>query len=83
VLESKLDLNCSPNASWANIVQYDNQSRLLGIQSRFRWILRPGSDVFLVLNRGWTQNTDGRYSSEFDHGTVKLQYVPILILTRF
>ncbi|MBI3492793.1 MAG: hypothetical protein HY047_13605 [Acidobacteria bacterium] len=24
---------------------YDNASRLLGVQSRFRWILKPGNDV--------------------------------------
>jgi hypothetical protein len=36
-------------------VQYDNLSRNLGWQSRVRWILQPGRDVFFVLNQGWIQ----------------------------
>ena len=29
------------------------------VQSRFRWILQPGNDLFLVLNRGWFRTFDG------------------------
>ena len=69
------DYNFSPDVSWANLVQYDNESRLLGCQSRFRWILRPGNDLFLVLNRGWLRRQiDGRYLPSFDKGSLKLQY---------
>jgi hypothetical protein len=66
--------NFSPNISWANLVQYDNESRILGFQTRFRWILQPGNDLFLVLNRGWERTFDHDYISSFDRGTVKLQY---------
>jgi hypothetical protein len=66
--------NFSPNVSWSNLVQYDNESRILGFQSRFRWIIKPGSDLFLVLNRGWYKTFEHDYVSEFDRGTVKLQY---------
>jgi hypothetical protein len=66
--------NFSPNISWANLVQYDNESRILGFQTRFRWILKPGNDLFLVLNRGWEKTLDSQYISSFDRGTVKLQY---------
>ncbi len=68
------DYNFSPNVSWANLVQYDNESRMLGFQTRFRWILRPGNDLFLVLNRGWFRTLDGDYVSSYDRGTVKLHY---------
>jgi hypothetical protein len=60
--------------SWSNLVQYDSESRVLGLQSRFRWILRPGNDLFLVVNRGWSRELDGRYRSGFDQGSVKVQY---------
>jgi hypothetical protein len=66
--------NISPNVSWANLIQYDNDSRILGFQTRFRWILKPGSDLFLVLNRGWFRTLEHYYVSSFDRGTVKLQY---------
>jgi hypothetical protein len=75
VLTVRADYNFSPNVSWANLLQYDTESRILGVQSRFRWILKPGSDLFLVLNRGWyRQEQDNRYVRVFDKGTVKLQY---------
>ncbi|MBN1569675.1 MAG: carbohydrate binding family 9 domain-containing protein [Acidobacteria bacterium] len=66
--------NFSPNVSWSNLVQYDNESRILGFQTRFRWILQPGNDLFLVLNRGWYKTYERDYVSSFDRGTVKLQY---------
>jgi hypothetical protein len=68
------DYNFTPNISWANLVQYDNESRILGFQTRFRWILQPGNDLFLVLNRGWFKTYEHDYVSSFDRGTVKLQY---------
>lgn len=68
------DYNFSPNVSWANLIQYDNESRILGFQSRFRWILNPGNDLFIVINRGWYRTLEHDYVSAFDRGTVKLQY---------
>jgi hypothetical protein len=29
-------------------VQYDDVSRVVGTFTRFRWIVRPGSDIYLV-----------------------------------
>ncbi len=74
VVSVRGDFNFSPNISWSNLVQYDNESRILGFQSRFRWILKPGNDLFLVLNRGWYRTLDHNYLSTFDRGTVKLAY---------
>ena len=75
VFTVRADYNFSPNLSWANLVQYDTESRLLGVQSRFRWIIQPGSDLFLVLNRGWYRDpADNRFVPVFDKGSAKLQY---------
>jgi len=68
------DYNFTPNISWANTVQYDTESRILGFQTRFRWILKPGNDLFVVLNRGWFKTYEHDYVPSFDRGTVKLQY---------
>jgi hypothetical protein len=73
VFEVSADLNLSPKISWANLVQYDSESRILGFQSRFRWILKPGNDLFVVVNRGW-EDIDDRFRSAFDRGTLKFQY---------
>jgi hypothetical protein len=74
VFSARLDYNASPNVTWSNLVQYDSDSRILGFQSRFRWILKPGSDLFLVVGRGWYRRFDGDYLPSFDKGSVKLQY---------
>jgi hypothetical protein len=75
VLTLRADYNFTPNVSWANLAQYDNQSRIAGLQSRFRWILQPGNDLFLVVNRGWVRTLDDpRFEPSFDRGSAKLQY---------
>ncbi len=74
ILTARGEYNFSPNVSWRNLVQYDSESRVLGVQSLFRWILKPGNDLFLVLNRGWFRQFDGSYRLSFDRGTAKLQY---------
>jgi hypothetical protein len=75
VITLSADYNFSPNVSWANLLQYDSESRVLGVQSRFRWILKPGSDLFVVINRGWYRSEwDNRYTRSYDKGSVKLQY---------
>jgi hypothetical protein len=75
VLTVRADYNFTPNVSWANLAQYDSASRIAGLQSRCRWILRPGNDLFLVLNRGWHRTLDdNRFEPSFDRGSAKLQY---------
>jgi hypothetical protein len=74
VVTTRGDYNFTPNVSWQNLQQYDNESRLLSFQSRFRWILKPGSDLFVVLNRGWFKTFDGPLESAFDRTSSKLQY---------
>jgi hypothetical protein len=47
------ELQFSPWVSWVNNLQYDNESRVLGWQSRFRWILTPGTDFYFVYTHNW------------------------------
>ena len=69
-----VDYAASSDVTWSNLIQYDSDSRILGFQSRFRWILKPGNDLFLVVNRGWFRDLHGRYLPRFDRGSAKLQY---------
>ena len=39
--------------SWLNLIQYDNESESVGINSRLRWTPRAGQDLFIVLNHGF------------------------------
>jgi hypothetical protein len=45
----------SPWLSLQNNLQYDDVSRSLGWQMRFRWIQRPGNDVFFVYTQNWQE----------------------------
>jgi hypothetical protein len=47
-----IDTRFSPFMYLVNNIQYDTVTRGLGWQARFRWIVTPGNDVFLV----YTQN---------------------------
>ena len=42
----------SPNLYWISLVQYDNISEEIGINTRLQWIPRAGQEGFIVLNYG-------------------------------
>jgi len=63
LVEYRLDYSFTPFLTLANFVQYDTDSRNIGLQSRFRWILSPGNDLFFVLNHAWQQNTLDRWEA--------------------
>jgi len=48
-----VDTQFSPFMYLVNNLQYDTVSRILGWQSRFRWILTPGNDIFIVYTHNW------------------------------
>jgi len=47
------DTQFSPWIQLANTIQYDSVSRTVGWQSRFRWILTPGRDLYVVYQHNW------------------------------
>lgn len=49
----------NPDLRLQTFVQYDNDSDLLGANTRLRWIVAPGRDLFVVWNHGWTSGRDG------------------------
>lgn len=59
---ARLNLALTPDLTWTTLVQHDNLSDNLGIFSRLRWTFRPGNDLFLVLNQGYTFD-DWRFHS--------------------
>ena len=52
------DTQFSPFMYLVNNVQYDTVSRVLGWQSRFRWIMTPGNDIFVVYTHNWIDPLD-------------------------
>jgi hypothetical protein len=43
----------NPNLVLSTFVQYDTESHNVGTNTRLRWTIRPGNDLFIVWNRGW------------------------------
>ena len=66
----------SPLLTISNIVQYDTSSENIGVQSRLRWIVKPGNELYLVINHSWQQNPLelNRWESYSSSVRTKLQY---------
>jgi hypothetical protein len=58
IFTSQVSYSPSPLLSFSNIIQFDNRSRNLGLQSRVRWTVQPGNDLFFVFGQGWIQDPD-------------------------
>ncbi|MCP5116523.1 MAG: carbohydrate binding family 9 domain-containing protein [bacterium] len=57
----RLDYSFSPYLSLANFVQYDTDTQNIGLQSRLRWTIKPGNELFFVINHAWQYNTLDRF----------------------
>ncbi|MGI6323223.1 MAG: DUF5916 domain-containing protein [Bacteroidales bacterium] len=71
----RLNLNflISPSISWYNFAQYENQSEIIGWQSRFQWIIKPGREIFLTLNSPLIDPLE-RFRPEIYEARVKVKY---------
>jgi hypothetical protein len=67
----------NPNLILTSFIQYDSESRNLGSNTRLRWTLKPGNDLFVIWNRGWQQRLSTRNLSlvpESDLVAIKLRW---------
>lgn len=62
----------NPWISLSNNVQYDSDSGQLGWQVRFRWIQKPGDDVFFIWTQNWREEIGGRFESLDRRGAAKI-----------
>jgi hypothetical protein len=70
----KFDYSFTPFLALSNFIQYDTDSHNLGLQSRLRWIIKPGNELFLVVNHAWQQNTLDRFEALRTNARAKLNY---------
>ena len=65
----------SARLSWVNLIQYDNISETMGINSRIHWIPEAGREAFLVLNHSLQDiDRDNNFNSSFSEASIKLNY---------
>jgi hypothetical protein len=71
----RLSLSFSPALSWITFVQYDTESRVLGLNSRVRFILEDARELFLVYNQGWLHPEGGSgFDTQNQTAILKLEY---------
>jgi hypothetical protein len=65
----------TPFVALVNTVQFDTQTRVMGWQSRFRWIMQPGNDLYLVYTHNWSEDPSlDRFSTIDRRAASKLLY---------
>jgi hypothetical protein len=58
VYQLKADVFFSPDLGLMTYFQYDDVSKKLGANARFRWRISPGNEVFLVYTKNWERRWD-------------------------
>jgi len=67
------DIVFSSTLSWVNLIQYDNVSETMGINSRLHWIPQAGREAFIVLNHT-LEDLDRDNSFRSDHADLTLKF---------
>ncbi|MGF1669045.1 MAG: hydrolase, partial [Balneolaceae bacterium] len=67
------NIDPTPSLSFTSNIQFDTLSDLLGLFSRVRWIITPGTDLFLVHTFNWISDEE-RLRPVSTGGTIKLSY---------
>ncbi len=71
----RIDVSFSPDIRLNVLAQYNGADELLGVNARFHWIYRPGSDLFVVYNESWAAETISRREPLGRQLIVKLNYL--------
>ncbi len=62
----------SPWLSLSNNVQYDSESSEVGWQMRFRWIQKPGNDLYFIWTQNWLDDTERGFLALDRRGAAKI-----------
>ena len=74
VYQLKADFFFSPDLGLMSYIQYDDVSKTLGANVRFRWQISPGNEIFLVYTKNWERRWDpeSRFVPLGDRGVFKI-----------
>ena len=75
VYEIKADLFLSPRLGLMNYFQYDDVSKQIAINLRFRWEITPGNIIYFVYTKNWERRWDpmSRFVPLEERGVFKIQ----------
>lgn len=76
LFKADLGFDFTPDISLSCNIQYDDVSNVLGTNTRFRWIITPGTDVFFVYNHNWWDDPalQRRFTTLQQGGALKMVY---------
>jgi hypothetical protein len=75
LLRLRADFVFSSRLSWSNLLQYDNESEEVGINSRMQWIPQAGRETYLALNHALQDvDRDNRFNSRAADLVLKVGY---------
>lgn len=65
----------SPTLYWISLVQYDNISEEIGVNTRLQWVPRAGQEAFIVLNHNVQDvDQDNRFHTAYSDLSLKFRY---------
>ena len=67
------DFDFSPFISFSSNIQYDDISKQIGMNNRFKYTITPGSDIYFVYNHNWIDDA-GKYKTSSILGASKITY---------
>jgi len=70
----RVQVNVSADLQVTSFLQYDNESRSLGTNTRLRWTFDPLGDLFVVFNHNLLRDLHDRFMFDSNQLLVKLQY---------
>ncbi len=78
VARVSLETVFSSTLSWINLIQYDDLSETIGVNSRLHWIPQAGREAFLVLNHNlkdyYDDGKNNNFVTSFSEVSIKYSY---------
>jgi len=75
LVQLRADVIFSATTSWSTLIQYDNVSENMGVNTRFHWIPEAGREIFIVLNHNLQDlDLDNRFRSAAADLAIKVNY---------
>ncbi|MCX2719910.1 carbohydrate binding family 9 domain-containing protein [Lentiprolixibacter aurantiacus] len=70
----RVRFNVNSDLQLNSYIQYDTDSRILGLNARVHWIFSPLGDVFLVFNHNTLNDLNDRWTSQNEQILLKVRY---------
>jgi len=75
LIQLRTDVIFSSTMSWSTLIQYDNVTETMGVNTRFHWIPEAGREAFIVLNHNLQDvDLDNRFESALADLAIKFNY---------